>query len=208
LSVAVELLFVRHALPVRRVTDDGSPADPPLSEVGRAQADALAEWLGHETVDAVYTSPMRRARETAAALEAALGLTSAVRDGLAEFDRDYHAYIPMEELKATDRERWLSLVQNMGSELDDPVRFQQVVIETVDEIVAAHPGQRVALVCHGGVVNAYAAHVVGRAAGDMFFFEPGYTSVSRFLASSAGHRSVVSLNETAHLRSLTDVEAV
>ena len=51
--------------------------------------------------------------------------------------------------------------------------------------------------CHGGVINAYASHVLGIEF--PLFFQPTYTSVNRFLASSAGHRSVVSLNEAGHL---------
>lgn len=200
----MELLFVRHALPVARVTDDGTAADPPLGDLGRAQAGALATWLSHEPLHALYTSPLRRARETAAALEAARGLAAEVRDGISEFDRHHHAYIPLEDLKRDDYPRWLDMVQNMGRDLDDPDHFQRVVVDTVDGIVADHPGQRVVLVCHGGVINAYAAHVLGRPARDMFFFDPYYTSVSRFLASPLGHRSVVSLNETAHLRLLTE----
>jgi probable phosphoglycerate mutase len=54
-------------------------------------------------------------------------------------------------------------------------------------------------VCHGGVINSWAGHVLG-VREPFFFFDPGYTSVNRFLAAGSGERSVVSLNETAHLR--------
>ena len=64
--------------------------------------------------------------------------------------------------------------------------------------IAANPGGRVAIVCHGGVINAWAGHVLGIA--DPFFLDAAYTSISRFLAASTGERSVRSLNETAHLR--------
>jgi len=53
-------------------------------------------------------------------------------------------------------------------------------------------------VCHGGVINAYLAHVLGL--DDLLFFEPAYTSISRVRASRRGHRMLVSANETAHLR--------
>jgi hypothetical protein len=48
------------------------------------------------------------------------------------------------------------------------------------------------------VINTWAAHVLGIEA--TLFFEPTYASISRFLASASGPRSVASLNETAHLR--------
>ena len=47
-------------------------------------------------------------------------------------------------------------------------------------------------------MNAWAAHVLGLE--PTLFFQPAYTSVSRFLAAGSGERSVLSLNETAHLR--------
>ena len=63
-----------------------------------------------------------------------------------------------------------------------------VVVEAVERIVAAHPGQRVAVVCHGGVINAYAGHVLG--IDEPLFFLPAYTSISRVLAASTGERSI------------------
>ena len=57
----MELILVRHGLPERR--DDTS--DPPLSDVGHDQARRVAAWLAHEKVDAVVSSTMLRARQTA-----------------------------------------------------------------------------------------------------------------------------------------------
>jgi probable phosphoglycerate mutase len=57
----------------------------------------------------------------------------------------------------------------------------------------------VAVVCHGGVINAFAGEVLGIRE-PFLFFDPGYTSISRFLAAKSGERSVLSLNETGHLR--------
>ena len=55
-----------------------------------------------------------------------------------------------------------------------------------------------AAVCHGGVINVALGSVLGIP--QPLWFEPGYTSVSRMLASRAGIRSVASLNELAHLQ--------
>src|SRR5215210_6640675 len=72
----MELILVRHAEP-RRVGagEVDGPADPGLTDRGRQQAERLAAWLAVEPVDAVITSPLRRARETAAPVASALGLT-------------------------------------------------------------------------------------------------------------------------------------
>ena len=197
----MELILVRHGLPVR-IDDAGGPADPELSDEGRAQAVRLAAWLRRDAIDAVYVSPMRRAVQTAEPLADALGVDPVVDDELAEFDRETHFYVPIEELKAAGDERYMKI---MRGELDgevDPQTFREVVAVAVERIIEAHPGNTVTIVCHGGVINAWASHVLGLP--DPLFFEPFYTSVNRFLASSRGHRSVVSLNDLGHLHGTRD----
>ena len=193
----VDLLMIRHGLPIRRETTDGTPADPELDAAGRDQAERLARWLAPEGVDAVYTSPMRRAMETAAPLAAAVGVEPVVDEEIAEFDRASHFYIPLEELKATNDPRYEEMMRGEYSGEVDPETFRRVVTVAVERIVEANPGRRVAVVCHGGVINAWAGHVLGIP--DVMFFEPVYTSISRFVCSSRGHRTIVSLNETGHL---------
>lgn len=197
----MELLLVRHALPVR-IVGGGAPADPALSSTGEDQARALAaHWTAR--VDAVWSSPMRRARETARPLEEALGGPATVDDDLAEMDRDAHEYIPIEELRA-DPDRWADAVEAWTGADGARLRadFRARVGAAVERIVAAHPGERVAVVCHGGVINAVAADVVGLGAD--LFFEPAYVSVSRVRASRTGVRSLVSLNETWHVDGSVD----
>lgn len=192
----VELLIIRHGLPVR-IDDAEGPADPGLSELGHEQARRVADWLGREKITAVYTSPMRRAVQTAAPLGAVLGMEPVIDDEVAEFDRGQHFYIPLEELKAAKDPRYEALMRGEQMEEVDPFTFREVVTVAIERIVEANPGGTVAIVCHGGVINAYASHVLGLEF--PLFFQPTYTSINRFLASSAGHRSVVSLNESGHL---------
>ena len=59
------MLLIRHGLPIRAIKPDGTPADPPLSELGQEQARRVADWLREEAIDRIYSSPLRRARETA-----------------------------------------------------------------------------------------------------------------------------------------------
>jgi len=135
--------------------------------------------------------------QTAAPLGAAFGLEPIVDDEVAEFDRQQHFYIPIEELKAARDPRYEALMRGETMEEVDPHTFREVVTVAVERIIEANRGGTVAIVCHGGVINAYASHVLGL---DFpLFFQPHYTSVNRFLASSAGHRTVGSLNETGHL---------
>ncbi|MGQ0830330.1 MAG: histidine phosphatase family protein [Microthrixaceae bacterium] len=190
----MELLLIRHALPVR--IDEGigdGPADPELAPAGQLQAAALAEVLATEEIDAIWSSPMRRARETAGPLAASLGLDITIDDGLAEYDKHSESYIPVEELKAANDPRWMQLPER-------PEEFAAEVVDAVERVIAAHPRQRVAVVCHGGVINAYTGHVLGLA--DPLWFLPLYTSISRVLASGSGVRSIGSLNEAGHVRHL------
>src|SRR4051794_19636394 len=80
------MILVRPPEPARDLAG-GDAADPYLSDRGREQVARLAAVLGHESLSAVYSSPMRRAIETAAVLGAAVGLEPVTDDGLAEFDR-------------------------------------------------------------------------------------------------------------------------
>ena len=196
----MDLVLVRHAEPVR--TPAGSvtgPADPGLTELGFDQSRRLAEWLALEPIDVVVSSPMRRARETAAPLAAALGLDIEIVDGLTEYDSTSDDYIPMDELQASGDPRWLAMVEGRWEDFGaDPAHvFKARVAETVDAIVDRNPGRRVVAVCHGGVVNCALASILG--IDRYLWFEPVYTSISRVVASRSGVRSVVSLNERAHL---------
>ena len=194
----MDLLLIRHAEPVRIVYAVG-PADPPLQERGLRQAELLGEWLSTEPLVAIWASPLRRARETAAAVAAHHGLELIIDDELAEFDKEATSYIPYEELKATRDERFLAMTEGRLEDYDiDPKVFQAGIVAALDRVIGANPGATVGVVCHGGVINAYLAHILG--IDRLLFFEPGYTSISRVAASRRGDRSVVSLNELAHLR--------
>jgi probable phosphoglycerate mutase len=196
----MELLVIRHGLPLRIERNDGEPADPELSELGHRQAERVAAWLKDEPIDAIYASPLQRAHQTAMPLAAAKGLPIQTEPGIVEFDPDAQSYIPLEELKATDPEAWRAMVQGgLYGEIDFDV-FRQTVVSSLERIIATHPSKRVAVVCHGGVINSWAAHILG--IDTPLFFDPTYTSINRSLAASSGERMVVSLNESAHLRGL------
>jgi len=201
----MELLLVRHALPVRVDNrDTGDEADPVLSDLGWRQSRAVADWLvgalpggpSAELIDAVYASTRARARQTAGPLAERLGQELRIESGLDEYDYGEPEYVPIEELKETGDPRWHELVSEDA--ILAPEAFMAQVVTGVDRIIAAHPGQRVVAFCHGGTICAYMAHLLGL--DRILFFEAAYTSVNRVLAASTGERSLGSLNETAHLR--------
>ena len=198
----MEIVFVRHALPLRvEAAADGSPADPALSERGQEQARRVVEAMRHDEITALITSPSRRARETAAPLAAALGLPLQIEDGVAEFDSQDPTYVPVEELRAANDPRWQALLKgDLYSFGIDPVAFRTRVVEAVERIAAAHPGGRVVVFSHSGTINAWAGHVLSQER--PIWFAPDYCSLNRFAAASSGRRGVLSLNDTGHVRDL------
>ncbi len=190
----MELIIVRHGRPERVEGIEGG-ADPALTSLGHRQADAMAQWLSTEPIDAIYVSPMVRAKQTCDPLANRLGLKPVVDDGIQEFNANDREYIPMEELK-TDKgamEAWIA-----NDRLNPRTDFHATVWTSVESIVAKHRGHRVAMVCHGGVINSVASRVLGL--DGAMFFSPDYSSINRFMFSSRGHMTVLSLNDIGHLR--------
>jgi 2,3-bisphosphoglycerate-dependent phosphoglycerate mutase len=203
----VDLLLIRHAEPERIPPGTSStPADPKLTNRGRGQAARLARWLGHEPIDAILSSPQRRARETAEIAGDALGIDVEVVGGLQEYDALIDYYIPVEELRETRDHHWRAMIEGRWQELggEHPDVFQARVVSYVDAIINRFPGARVVAACHGGVINVYLGALLGLER--HLWFEPGYTSISRVAAARTGARSVVTLNETAHLYATPDVK--
>lgn len=192
-------MLVRHALPERKEVENGA-ADPGLTDEGHRQSELLADYLATEQIHALYTSPMLRARQTAAPLESRLGMTASVVDDVAEFDRHASEYVPIEQLKAEGDPRFHDLTSEIwggDAHRDD---FGPRVSAAIDQLIDAHPGQTIVVFCHGGVINLVLANVLGIPVDGPGFFYPNYTSIHRVAASRSGVRSVITINETSHLR--------
>ena len=189
----MELLLIRHARPERIENADGSPADPPLDASGREQAERLAAWLADEKLDRIYASHLRRARETATPLLSGRGLELELEPRVAEFDRHSDTYVPLEQLKAEDPEAWRVFVQGGYGDGLDFEGFCRDVVGGLEAIVETNPGCRVAVVCHGGVINIWTAHVLALPL--RLFFQPDYASIHRYVAARSGERSIDALNE-------------
>jgi probable phosphoglycerate mutase len=106
----------------------------------------------------------------------------------------------MEELKRTDPERWKAFVTGGYASQVDFGAFVESVADCLQGLADRNAGRRIAVFCHGGVINAWSTTVLGIP--PRLFFDASYTSISRFLSASTGERSIESLNEVAHLRAL------
>jgi probable phosphoglycerate mutase len=195
----MEVLLIRHAIPIRRELESGI-ANPELAAEGLKQADLMAQYLASEKLHAIYASPMQRAQQTAQPLAAVQGLAITTVDGVAEYDKNSNQYVPVEELKAKNDPRWQEMLRGEWTSTDETEEeFINRTVSSIEEIITNHASQRVAIVCHGGVINAYICHVLGLK-NQRGFFYPNYTSIHRIAAAGSGERSIVTLNETSHLR--------
>jgi probable phosphoglycerate mutase len=132
--------------------------DPPLSARGRGQADTLAAALADERIDALVTSDLRRAAETAAALGRRLGLTPVADPRLRERDVGAWTGLTEAEVRARDPEVLArfrahdSDARPGGGEGDaDLARRARTALAS---IAASREGERIAIVTHLGVVRS------------------------------------------------------
>lgn len=194
----MQLILVRHALP-RRVEGAVGGADPGLTPLGERQAARLVAALPEAT--ALYTSPLARARATAAPFAAASGLDPVVLEGLREYDVDVPYYVPVHEMAQHSPEQWRRMRAGLLPEHVDVPAFTARVAEALEGVVAAHPGRETAVVvAHAGVINCWLAHLLGIAR--PLAFPLDYAGITRVLAGRDGLRAVRSVNEAAHVADL------
>lgn len=197
---ATEIVFVRHAEPDLRASLRTANPDPPLTERGRCQAMRLAMRLRRERIDVLYTSTARAALETAAVVAAAKDMPMirapqlagvSCAQPVAKRAADHQKLVAQLSVRFMNSPRWDAL-----RPFEPTRQFRHRAIQTVEAIVSRHPGQRVVLVTHEAVMNAYLSMVLGIER-DMFFL-PQHTSMStvRVLRDLYG---VQNLNDCSHL---------
>ncbi|MDF3341151.1 histidine phosphatase family protein [Mycolicibacterium septicum] len=192
----MQLLLVRHALPLR--SEPGQGSDPDLSDEGIAQAERLPAALSRFPVSRLVSSPQRRAIQTAGPLAAELGLQVEVDERLAEYDRDMSHYVPIEEIAKENPEELARLVSGHLPSSVDENAFMERINAAVEELVAAgdHDGT-VAVFSHGGVINVLLHQILGTER--LLSFHVDYASVTRLLSSRSGKLAVASVNGTEHV---------
>ncbi len=202
--MAATVFLVRHAAHDRvdRVLCGRMPGVG-LGEAGRRQAEALARRFAAPGsgggVDAVWTSPLQRARETAEPIAARLGLRARASDALCEIDFGAWTGRAFDDLR--DDPRWRRWNEARGSGARPPggesmAEAQARAMAEVERARAEHPDGAVALVSHGDVIKAVLAGVLGLSLDAHARFEISPGSVSA-LAVWDGGGKVLSMNEAA-----------
>ena len=199
--MATTVFLVRHAAHDRvdRVLCGRMPGVG-LGEAGQRQAEALARRFACEGVDAVWTSPLQRARETAEPVAARLGLAARPSDALCEID--FGAWTGQAFDALRDDPRWRRWNEARGSERppggESMSEAQTRAAAEVERARAEHPDGRVVLVSHSDVIKAVLAGVLGLPLDAYSRFEVSPASVSA-LAVWDGGGKVLSMNEAAAL---------
>jgi broad specificity phosphatase PhoE len=138
-------------------------ADRPLTELGRRQAAELVRALAGVQLDAVYSSDLRRARETAEAVAASRGLTVTALAELREVDVGSWSGLTRAEAKERFPQgfrRWTDGRHGW----EDGERYERMadrVVAVVRRIAAEHKGGSVLVVAHGGPIRALHAAALG-----------------------------------------------
>jgi broad specificity phosphatase PhoE len=201
-----ELLLIRHAQ--QHINIDGTVGevlDPPLSERGRAQARLIGEALSTTKLDGIYCSSLARAIETAGAIAQHHRLQPEVIDDLREVelfreipkDKTARDFIGRDMLEAARQRMLNERSWDVYPFSESSAEFKKRVINAIEMIIARNVGERLAIVCHGGVINAYIGHIIATPY-DMFF-RPAHASVN-IVAAGEGRRVLRLLNDIHHLR--------
>jgi 2,3-bisphosphoglycerate-dependent phosphoglycerate mutase len=202
---ATELLLIRHGASADSVEGETfelveGQGDPPLSEVGRHQAERLALRLAPEPFDGLYVSTLRRTPQTAAPLVERTGLAPVVDADLREvFLGEWEGGLLRQKAVDGDplfqqvmREQRWDLVP--GAESREV--FGGRLRAAVERIVATHPGGRVLVFSHGAAIGELLAQASG--AEPFAFLNVDNASVSKLIV--APERWIVrGFNDTSHL---------
>ncbi len=157
-TTATTLLLARHGQTVWHAENRyAGVSDVPLTDEGRAQAEALGRWAAAHPVDAVWTSPLSRAIATADPACRALGLTPHREQGLRECDFGVVEGRTLAEFAAEDPE-WAAAyladpVAHPFPEAEDPRAAAARGVDALRRIAAAHEGGRVLVVAHNSLLR-------------------------------------------------------
>jgi len=213
-SGATELYLIRHgdALPGPEIVipEGDNEGSPPLTPLGRRQAEALGRWWADKQFDALYSSPLLRTRQTAEPFAEIRAMEVKLVEDLREVHFRIDGRTPgdpadpalsHEELKkrydeairrVSEDGHWSVLT---GSE--SGAHLRERVTRALTKIAAGHPGGRVAVFAHAGVINAFLAVILGQER-DLLF--PLHNTGVTIVRCQGQRASLVAFNDISHLR--------
>ncbi|MFD7538632.1 bifunctional RNase H/acid phosphatase [Streptomyces sp. NPDC059819] len=208
LGAPATFVLLRHGetalTPSKRFSGSGG-SDPELSAVGRGQAErAAAAFAERGTIEAIVSSPLRRCRETAAAVAARLGLDVHIEEGLRETDFGAWEGLTFGEVRERhpdDLDAWLGSAKAAptgGGESFATVARR--VAAARDRLIAAYPRRTVLAVTHVTPIKTLVRLALGAPPESLFRMELSAASISAVAYYADGNASVRVLNDVGHLR--------
>ena len=204
---ATRILAIRHGETAWNV--DGrlqGHRDIPLGDTGRVQARRLARALaGRGDIDAIVSSDLSRALETARIVAEAQGLPVTTDIGLRERcfgDFEGRTFAEVSAAWPPEAERWRRRDPDWsppGEQAESLLRFQERVTHAVQALAAQNIGKQLALFTHGGVLDVLYRAATGLGLRDARTWALGNTAVNRLLWTPDGGLTLVGWADTMHL---------
>jgi probable phosphoglycerate mutase len=188
------LILVRHGR--TRLNAEGrlqGRVDEPLDEIGHLQAAAIGRAIG--TVDLVVTSPLLRARDTAAHLE---GKAVEVDDRWIELDYGQYDGMPTRDVPREIWQKWRSDVDFVPAGGESIAGLSRRVFAALDDLAAAHDGRTIAVVSHVSPIKAAVSWTLGAPVELAWRTHLDQASVTRIGFGPAG-AVLHTFNDTCHL---------
>lgn len=207
LGTATTFVLLRHGetrlTPEKRFSGSGG-TDPELSDKGLWQAERAAAALAlRGTVQAVVSSPLKRARQTADAVAARLGLEVRIDEGIRETDFGAWEGLTFAEVQQRypdDLQAWLASPKAAPTGGESFAATARRVALSRDKLLARYAGRTVLLVTHVTPVKTLVRLALGAPPESLFRMELSAASFSAVQYYADGNTSLRLLNDTAHLR--------
>ncbi len=205
---ASRLILIRHGESTwnrdRRIQGQ---LDPPLSEQGHEQARLVAGRLGRREVEALYTSDLLRASQTAAPIAAMLGVEARPMKELREIFLGDWEGLHTAELAERFPEAWDAWTREPSWDVvprgEGASAFEERVVSALDRLFEQHSHGDAIVVTHGGVIQIALHRVVGRPSHGLFPFRISNGSVS--IVERRNSRMVIAtVNDTSHLEGIAE----
>ncbi|HEY1661106.1 MAG TPA: histidine phosphatase family protein [Verrucomicrobiae bacterium] len=177
----------------------GGRIDMNLSARGHEQAKMLASFLGKKKIDAIYASPMKRVQQTLAPFLANGAPPQKIVDDLHEVDFGDWTGLNWEQVCERFNlltHEWLDHIERgVAPNSESGPQFRKRIAPCIREIIKNHPGQTVAIFCHGGVIRMILSILLDLPLPRTNMFEVEYASVTQ-IALHPRHAEIELLNFT------------
>jgi broad specificity phosphatase PhoE len=171
-----------------------------LSARGRAEIAAVADRLADEKIEAIYSSPLQRTRETAEILSERLALPIQYREDILELDFGEWTGLTFNAVRADERWKLWSTCRSIATVPggESMRQVQERAVRALCELRLTHPDQRVLIVSHGDVIRAALLFALGMPLDFFSRIEIGLASLSTIQIDDFGVR-VLAVNELPRL---------